>query len=122
VNTLTKVSGEPHTRLRRYHSKTARYGTEQQPLDCDFCMAVRAGDRVILRGQTGTDLNEVLTGPGDARAQAQQAMDNVGVLLEEAGAQPADIFKATGFVTHPGVLPRGFDPGPRPPPRAHPAL
>jgi len=105
VTTLAKVSGEPHTRLRRYHSRNARYGTEQQPLDCDFCMAVRAGDRVILRGQTGTDLNEVLTGPGDARAQAQQAMDNVGVLLEEAGAKPSDIVKATVFVTDRAFLP-----------------
>ncbi|MBO0743047.1 MAG: hypothetical protein J2P51_16690, partial [Hyphomicrobiaceae bacterium] len=77
VNTLCKVSGQPHTRLRQYHSRNVRYGTEQQPLDCDFCMAVRAGDRVILRGQTGTDLNEVLRGPGNAGAQAQQAMDNV---------------------------------------------
>jgi enamine deaminase RidA (YjgF/YER057c/UK114 family) len=103
VNTLTKVSGQPHTRLRRYHSRTAR--TEQQPLDCDFCMAVRAGDRVILRGQTGTDLNEVLRGPGDAGAQAQQAMDNVGVLLAEAGAKLSDVVKATVFVTDRAFLP-----------------
>src|SRR5215468_12473993 len=109
VNTLTKVSGEPHTRLRRYHSKTARYGTEQQPLDCDFCMAVRAGDRVILRGQTGMDLNEVLRGPGDANAQAQQAMDNVGVLLDEAGAKLSDIVKATVFVTDRAFLPEVCD-------------
>src|SRR5262245_34263983 len=105
VNTLTKVSGQPHTRLRRYHSRSARYGTEQQPLDCDFCMAVRAGDRVILRGQTGMDLNEVLRGPGDANAQAQQAMDNVGVLLDEAGGKLSDVVKAAVFVTDRAFLP-----------------
>jgi enamine deaminase RidA (YjgF/YER057c/UK114 family) len=109
VTTLSKVSGQPHTRLRRYHSGSARYGTEQQPLDCDFCMAVRAGDRVILRGQTGTDLNEVLRGPGDAKAQAQQAMDNVGVLLEEAGAKLSDVVKATVFVTDRAFLPAVCD-------------
>jgi enamine deaminase RidA (YjgF/YER057c/UK114 family) len=99
VHTLTKVAGQPHTRLRKYQTKTARYGTEQQPLDCDFCMAVRAGDRVVLRGQTGVDLDEVLQGRGDAVAQAEQAMDNVAVLLGEAGGKLCDVVKATVFVT-----------------------
>src|SRR5262249_16520669 len=88
VHTLRKAGGRPHTRLRKYHSKNARYGTEQQPLDCDFCMAVRAGHRVILRGQTGVGLDEVLKGAGDAVAQAEQAMDNVATLLGDAGAKP----------------------------------
>jgi enamine deaminase RidA (YjgF/YER057c/UK114 family) len=92
-------AGIPHTRLRRYHSNVARYGTEQQPLDCDFCMAVCAGRHVILRGQTGVDLTEVMRGRGDAVAQASQAMDNVATLLAEAGAQLSDVVKATVFVT-----------------------
>ena len=99
VHVPTTVAGKPHTRLRKYHSRQVRYGSEQQPLDCDFCMAVRAGDRVILRGQTGMDLNEKLAGPGDAATQAAQAMDNVAVLLGEAGAKLSDVVKATVFVT-----------------------
>jgi enamine deaminase RidA (YjgF/YER057c/UK114 family) len=99
VQAAPKQGGAPHLRVRPYHSKNARYGTEQQPLDCDFCMAVRAGRRVILRGQTGVDLHETLQGRGDAVAQARQAMDNVEVLLGEAGARPADVVKATVFVT-----------------------
>jgi enamine deaminase RidA (YjgF/YER057c/UK114 family) len=96
---VLRSHGAPHTRLRRYHSNAVRYGFGQQALDCDFCMAVRAGGQVILRGQTGTDLNEVMHGAGDAVAQAEQAMDNVGVLLGEAGASLADVVKATVFVT-----------------------
>ncbi len=99
VHTFPKAAGKPHLRVRKYQSKNARYGTEQQPLDCDFCMAVRAGNRVVLRGQTGVDLDEVLRGRGDAVAQAEQAMDNVGVLLGEAGARLSDVVKATVFVT-----------------------
>ena len=99
VHTFVKVAGQPHSRLRKYQSKNARYGTEQQLLACQFCMAVRAGDRVVLRGQTGVDLDEVLHGPGDAVAQAEQAMDNVAVLLGEAGARLSDVVKATVFVT-----------------------
>jgi enamine deaminase RidA (YjgF/YER057c/UK114 family) len=104
AHVLRKLSG-PHQRLRRYHSNAARYGFGQQSLDCDFCMAVRAGEQVILRGQTGTDLNEVMHGAGDAVAQADQAMDNVGVLLGEAGASLADVVKATVFVTDRAFLP-----------------
>jgi enamine deaminase RidA (YjgF/YER057c/UK114 family) len=99
AHVIPKQGGVRHTRVRPYHSKNARYGTEQQPLDCDFCMAVRAGRHVILRGQTGVDLNEVMRGTGDAVAQARQAMDNVAVLLGEAGATLSDVVKATVFVT-----------------------
>ena len=62
-------------------------------------MAVRAGNCIVLRGQTGMSLDEVLKGPGDAVAQAEQAMDNVAVLLGEAGARFSDVVKATVFVT-----------------------
>jgi len=99
VHTFVKVAGQPHTRLRKYQSKDARYGSEQQPLDCRFAMAVRAGDRVVLRGQTGVDLEEMLQGRGNAVAQAEQAMHNVAVLLGEAGAKLSDVVKATVFVT-----------------------
>lgn len=89
----------PHRRVRPYHSSAVRYGLQQQALDCDFCMAVRAGDHAVLRGQTGTDLDEVMHGLGNAAAQAEQAMENVAVLLGEAGASLADVVKATVFVT-----------------------
>jgi len=91
--------GGPHRRVRRYHSNAVRYGFSQQNIDCDFCMAVRAGRHVVLRGQTGTDLNEVMHGAGDPQAQAEQAMRNVAQLLGEAGARLSDVTKATVFVT-----------------------
>jgi len=99
AHVIPKQGGARHTRIRPYHSKNARYGTEQQPLDCDFCMAVRAGRHVILRGQTGVGLDEVMRGQGDAVVQAKQAMDNVAILLSEAGASLSDVVKATVFVT-----------------------
>ena len=99
VQAARKVHGKPHARVRPYHSRQAKYGTETQPLDCDFCMAVRTGDTVILRGQTGIGLDEVMVGAGDAVAQARQAMKNVAVLLGEAGASMSDVVKATVYVT-----------------------
>jgi enamine deaminase RidA (YjgF/YER057c/UK114 family) len=91
--------------LRQYHSSTAKYGTESQKLDCKFCMIAIAGNHVILRGQTGMGLDEKLYGAGDAKAQAEQAMDNVETLLAEADASLDDVAKATVYVTESDFLP-----------------
>jgi len=99
VTIVRKQSSAPHRRIRPYHSSAVRYGHQGQQLDCEFCMAVVAGDRVILRGQTGMGLDEKLYGVGDAKAQAEQAMTNVETLLVEAGARMADVVKATIYVT-----------------------
>ena len=99
VQVLRKREGRPHERLRPYHSSAARYGHHGQKLDCEFCMAVKAGRRVVLRGQTGVGLDEVMRGAGDAVAQAEQAMENVATLLADAGANPRDVVKATVYVT-----------------------
>jgi enamine deaminase RidA (YjgF/YER057c/UK114 family) len=96
---IRKHAGAAHRRLRPYHSSAARYGHQGQQLDCEFCMAVVAGDRVILRGQTGMGLDEKFYGAGDAAAQAEQAMRNVEILLAESGARLADVVKATVYVT-----------------------
>ena len=89
----------PHLRLRKYHSDQTRYGNQWQPLGCDFCMAVRAGARIFLRGQTGQNLEDRLLIKGDAGEQAAQAMRNVEVLLGEAGAGLADVCRAVLYVT-----------------------
>ena len=91
--------GVAHQRFRKYHSRAVKYGFAGQNLDCDFCMAVRAGRHVFLRGQTGMDFDERLQGDGDAAVQADQAMKNVGVLLGEAGAKLADVTRAVLYVT-----------------------
>ncbi len=105
VVVIPKHDGKPHKRLRPYHSSAAKYGTETQPLDCKFCMVAVAGDRILLRGQTGMGLDEKLYGAGDAKAQAEQAMDNVETLLGEAGASIDDVAKATVYVTESDFLP-----------------
>ena len=108
VHVLRQHDGAHH-RVRKYHSNAVRYGFSQQLIDCDFCMAVKAGGHVVLRGQTGTDLNELMHGAGDAAAQAEQAMINVTQLLAEAGAGINDVTKATIFVTDRAYLPSVTD-------------
>ncbi|MCZ6556595.1 MAG: Rid family hydrolase [SAR324 cluster bacterium] len=92
--------GTPHQRVRPFHTDD-RY-LDGQRLGSKFCMAVRAGNRVFLRGQTGTTLDNEFVGYGDAAAQAGQAMKNVKVLLAEAGASLNDICKITTYISDRG--------------------
>ncbi|MDC0239548.1 RidA family protein [Candidatus Thioglobus sp.] len=85
-----------HQRIRKFNT------SEMYPdkgMDNDLCMAVRAGNRVFLRGQTGFDLDGNMTGVGDASAQAENAMSCVKTLLEESGAKLEHICKVTIYIT-----------------------
>lgn len=85
-----------HQRIRKFNTHEMY---PEQSLDNDLCMAVRAGDRVFLRGQTGFDLDGGFHGHGDPAAQADQAMQCVQTLLHEAGAELTDICKVTIYIT-----------------------
>jgi enamine deaminase RidA (YjgF/YER057c/UK114 family) len=89
--------GTPHQRLREFH--TDDQYKDGQKLGSRLCMAVRAGDRVYLRGQTGSTFDGEFSGYGDAGAQADQAMRNVTQLLEECGATLDDVCKITVYLT-----------------------
>lgn len=85
-----------HQRFRKYNTKDIYAG---QALDNDLAMAVRAGNRIWLRGQTGLDFDGNFVGEDDAAAQAENAMGCVNVLLEEAGAELSHIVKTTIYLT-----------------------
>ena len=88
-----------HRRIRPFNTRDTY---PEQQIDNDLCHAVVAGNLVFLRGQVGQDLE---TGRsvaiGDAAAQAERAMSNAAVLLEECGAQLEDICKLTIYLTDP---------------------
>ena len=86
-----------HQRFRRFNTRDV-YAQHKQTLDNDLCMAVRAGSRLFLRGQTGFALDGSFVGRGDAAAQADQAMKNVKLLLDEAGAKLDDICKIHVYI------------------------
>ncbi|MFK7802017.1 MAG: Rid family hydrolase [Anaerolineae bacterium] len=85
-----------HTRIRKFNTKEAY---PEQSLDNDLCMAVVAGNRVFLRGQTAMDFDGNIVGINDAAAQAENAMACAKVLLEEAGSKLDDICKVTIYIT-----------------------
>ena len=90
------AKGTPHKRLRKFDTD-AEY-RDGQKLGSRFCKAVVAGDRVYLRGQTGTPLDGDTFAHGDAAAQADQAMRNIKTLLLEAGSSLDDVCKITIYI------------------------
>ncbi|PYI65057.1 enamine deaminase RidA [Arthrobacter livingstonensis] len=88
-----------HTRIRAFNTKDTY---PEQNLDNDLCQAVVAGGVVYLRGQIGQDLDtRESVGIGDVEAQAEKAMANIKMLLEEAGGTLEDIVKVTVYLIDP---------------------
>lgn len=88
-----------HIRKRKFNTKKTY---PEQNLDNDLCMSVRAGNMVFLRGQVGQTLEGKVVHVGDAGKQADQAMQNVKVLLEEQGSCLDDICKITVYLVDRG--------------------
>jgi enamine deaminase RidA (YjgF/YER057c/UK114 family) len=86
-----------HERVRRFNT-AATY--PEQNLSNDLAQAVVAGDTVYLRGQIGQDLDtRENVGVGDVGAQAERAMANIAMLLDECGSRLDEIVKITVYLT-----------------------
>jgi enamine deaminase RidA (YjgF/YER057c/UK114 family) len=86
-----------HRRLRQFNTRDTY---PEQRLDNDLCQAVVAGNIVFLRGQVGQDLDTAESvGEGDVAAQAERAMENIALLLAEAGARLEDLCRITVYLT-----------------------
>lgn len=86
-----------HTRIRPFNTSDTY---PEQNLDNDLCQAVVAGGVVYLRGQIGQDLDtRENVGVGDVEAQAEKAMANIAMLMDEAGGTLEDIVKVTVYLT-----------------------
>jgi enamine deaminase RidA (YjgF/YER057c/UK114 family) len=87
-----------HTRIRPFNTR-ATYS--EQKLDNDLSQAVVArGTLVFLRGQVAQDLEtrESLH-VGDPGAQAGKALDNIKLLLAEAGSDLSHICRCVVYLT-----------------------
>jgi len=85
-------------RFRKFNTRDVYPGGTH---DNDMCMTVKAGNRIFLRGQTGLDLDQRMVDSNDAAAQADQAMENAKILLEEAGSSLDHVCKVTTYLTDP---------------------
>jgi enamine deaminase RidA (YjgF/YER057c/UK114 family) len=89
-----------HTRIRRFNTADTY---PEQKLDNDLCQVVVArGALVFVRGQIGQDLDtSASVAIGDAAGQAEQAMANIAMLLDEAGAKLEHVTKITIYLIDP---------------------
>ncbi len=62
-----------------------------------------AGRTVYVSGQVAMDAEGAVVGEGDAKAQTEKVLENVSVVLEEAGGSLDDIVKVTVFITDMGM-------------------
>jgi enamine deaminase RidA (YjgF/YER057c/UK114 family) len=86
-----------HDRVRTFNTADTY---PEQNLSNDLAQAVVAGDTVYLRGQVGQDLDtRENVGVGDVAAQADKAMANISMLLEECGSALEEIVKITVYLT-----------------------
>src|SRR5258705_10350435 len=96
-----------HQRVRKFNTKNTY---PEQKLDNDLCQVVVAkGTMVFVRGQIGQDLETSKSvGIGDVAAQADQAMKNIKMLLEEAVSSLQHICKITIYIIDPRYLEAGY--------------
>jgi len=86
-----------HRRIRPFN--TAETYPEQR-LSNDLCQAVVAGNTVYLRGQVAQDLQtRESVAIGDPAGQASRVMDNIELLLGEAGARLEHIVTCDVYLT-----------------------
>ena len=70
-----------------------------QPLGAySLGMRVRAGELVYVAGQVGVDAAGNLAGEGDVASQTRQVFENIGQILNAAGATFSDVVEFTTYL------------------------
>jgi enamine deaminase RidA (YjgF/YER057c/UK114 family) len=71
-----------------------------KPRGYTHAVSVEGGRTIYVSGQVGIDREGNIVGPGDLRAQAERAADNLLAALKAAGASAADIVKLNTYVVN----------------------
>lgn len=91
------ISVGGHRRIRPFNTMDTY---PEQNLSNDLCQAVVAHKTVYLRGQVAQDLEtRESVAVGDPAGQAHKTVDNITLLLQEAGASVENIVSCVVYLT-----------------------
>jgi len=88
-----------HIRIRKFNTKNTY---PEQNMDNDFCQAVvtEGGKIVWLRGQCPQNLDDAVSIASDDPAeQAHKVMQNISLLIQEAGGEMKHLVKIVVYIT-----------------------
>lgn len=95
--TTDQITAGGHVRIRPFNTADTY---PEQNLSNDLCQAVVAGNTVYLRGQVAQDLQtRECVAVDDPAGQAEKTMDNIELLLCEAGASLEHIVTCHVYLT-----------------------
>ena len=63
-----------------------------------YSQAIKAGNMLFISGQGPFNPKTMEIVDGDVKAQASQALENIGAILKEAGASFSNVVKTTVFI------------------------
>ena len=63
-----------------------------------YSQAIKAGNMLFISGQGPFNPKNMEIVEGDVKAQASQALENIGAILKEAGASFSNVVKTTVFI------------------------
>ena len=63
-----------------------------------YSQAIKAGNMLFISGQGSFNPKTMEIVDGDVKAQTSQALENIGAILKEAGADFSNIVKTTVFI------------------------
>lgn len=76
----------------------AKSGTFSGKVAFSNGVKVSGGDLLFVSGQIALDENQNLVGKGDMAAQTRQVLENIKVVLDQAGATFKDVVRVTVFI------------------------
>ncbi|MEI9964638.1 MAG: Rid family hydrolase [Caulobacteraceae bacterium] len=74
-----------------------------------YAHAVRLDEILYVSSMTALERDGTLAAPGDLLAQARKIYENIGLVLQSAGARWEDVAKVNHFHSSPGPTPEEFD-------------
>jgi 2-iminobutanoate/2-iminopropanoate deaminase len=112
-STLAVVESLANPTLHIEMSGIAHIGGDRETFSPDtvhqtpgtYTHGVRVDDTLYIAGQIGLIPDGGIAAPGDAEAQAEQAVLNLLRVLEAAGGSPEDIVYTCIYLTNPGYIP-----------------